>query len=146
MAALLQDPDRPHRLPSGSAVGHVGPERGPRPAPCPGHAGGRGRNRVVDRPLPAAVLVLALILFGGSLVDAAAGVEGEPPRVKPGPAEVVPDAAGSVQVVQPGQTYWVIAEGLDGTGDIRARVDALQEANQARPLRAGDLLVVPALE
>lgn len=146
MAALLQDADRSQRSPSGSALGCDRPRRGPGPAPRPGHAGGRGRRRVVDHPLTAAVLVLALVLFGGSLVDAVAGVEGEPPRVRSGPAVLVPGAAGRVQVVRPGQTYWAIAEGLDGTGDIRARVDALQEANQGRPLRAGDLLVVPALE
>jgi hypothetical protein len=47
--------------------------------------------------------------------------------------------------VQPGETYWSIAQGLDPPGDLRPTVDALTAANGHRALRSGDRIVVPAI-
>ena len=97
------------------------------------------------RPVFAAVLLMALLLVGGSIVDAVAPVAG------PESAELYASLALSSSerrehVAQPGETYWSIAEALGGAADIRARVDALQAANGGRPLRAGDRLILPMPE
>lgn len=105
----------------------------------------RGTHRVLDRPVAAAIAVLAFALFGGSIVDAAGAVVGGEAPVESQVAAAGPAVEGGVHLVQPGQTYWSIADALGGSGDIRIRVDALQAANHERVLRAGDRLVVPAL-
>jgi hypothetical protein len=49
----------------------------------------------------------------------------------------------TVHVVQPGDTYWSIAESVAHDGDLRTFVDALVDANGGRPLVAGDRIEVP---
>lgn len=99
------------------------------------------------RPALAVVAVVALTAVGGALADAAAGAAGARAGARPAAAaegSPAPTAVGGpIHVVQPGQTYWSIAKGQGGSGDIRARVDALVEANGGRPLEAGDRLVLP---
>jgi hypothetical protein len=92
------------------------------------------------------MVVVVLVLFGGSIVDAVAGAAVEGAQVEQPAAAVGPKVEAGMHLVQPGQTYWSIAEALPGSDDIRARVDALQVANHGRILRSGDRLVVPALE
>lgn len=131
------------------------------------HEGRRGPARPQDRPdlrvvtrgegenagwparaVLAAVVVVALLAVGGSLADAAGRIGvGDRSTAPAGPAvpstRAFASGAGVVHVVQPGQTYWSIAEELGGPGDIRTRVAALEEANDGRLLRAGDRLVLP---
>jgi hypothetical protein len=93
----------------------------------------------------AAVAVLLL-----ALAFAAVGVTGVVRHFSgssagsPGPAGGPLLVSSGVHVVQPGETYWSIADDLDRGDDTRATVDALVEANAGRPLRAGDRLVLPA--
>jgi nucleoid-associated protein YgaU len=48
-------------------------------------------------------------------------------------------------VVRPGDTLWSIATSLDGESDVRAVVDAIQEANglDGTALVPGQVLVLP---
>lgn len=107
-------------------------------------ATGRGVQRRPRRPLVAAFAVLVLFLTGGSIVDVAAGTVTTPVPGAAASAVSLPPVADGRYLVRTGQTYWSIAEELNGSGDIRARVDALQAANGGRVLRAGDRLVVPS--
>jgi hypothetical protein len=146
MAALVTDRLRSTRRPTGPAASQYRPQRRRETVQLHPPVTSRALRHRLDRPVAAAVVVLAFLLLGGSIVDAAAGVVGEETSaapLAPAPALMV---EGHVQLVRPGQTYWSIAESLGGSGDIRERVDALQAANEGRVLRAGDRLVVPALE
>lgn len=58
-------------------------------------------------------------------------------------AEPVPPAPAVVHLVQPGETYWSIAVGLEPEGDVRELVDRLVAGNDGRVLRAGDRLLLP---
>lgn len=104
------------------------------PAPV---AGGAVRGR---RPLAAAVAVVGLLVLGSWLADAVA-----PGSVAPVSASIPRQGLASTTasyIVQPGDTYWFIAEALARPGDIRDRVDALELANGGRLLRAGDRLAI----
>ena len=60
-------------------------------------------------------------------------------------ADPAPDGTTTV-VVQPGDTLWQVARGLDTTADPRATIDAIVELNDLRSgadIAAGDVLVVP---
>ena len=46
-------------------------------------------------------------------------------------------------VVEAGETYWSIAAEVHERGDLRVTVDALVDANGARPLRPGDVIELP---
>ena len=98
------------------------------------------------RPVFAAMLVMALLVVGGSIVDAVAPVAGRPQSDELSPSLALSTSERREHVVQPGETYWSIAEALGGGADIRDRVDALQAANGGRPLRAGDRLTLPVPE
>jgi hypothetical protein len=105
-----------------------------------------GTRRQPGHPLVAAVALLVLVLAGGSIVDVVAGVvsrHAPVARAAPVHAVATAEVEDGGYLVRPGQTYWSIAEALPGSGDIRARVDALQAANDGKVLHAGDRLVVP---
>lgn len=88
------------------------------------------RRRRLVALVAALVVVVALVVGAGSLLGAPASA-GEP-------------AAGRVtHLVQPGETYWSIAAGLEHEGDLRVFVDRLVEANGGRTLVAGDRIEVP---
>ncbi|MBW3548273.1 MAG: LysM peptidoglycan-binding domain-containing protein [Actinobacteria bacterium] len=93
-------------------------------------------------PVAAVVALLALMVLGWPLAGLVGGATTAAEGSRPSPAPVAM-AAGSVHVVQPGETYWSIARGLGGPGDVRPTVDALMAANGERPLVAGDRLLVP---
>lgn len=60
------------------------------------------------------------------------------------PAAAGAPASGRItHVVQPGDTYWSIAAGLEHDGDLRVLVDRLVDANGGRALVAGDRVEVP---
>lgn len=115
----------------------------PRRVLAGGHVAGR---RVAAHhqgaPVGAVVALLALLAVGGPLAGLVAGTATGPETSRPAPAPAPGPAGGSVHVVQPGETYWSIAEGAGSPGDLRPRVDALMAANGGRLLRAGDRLVV----
>jgi LysM repeat protein len=52
-------------------------------------------------------------------------------------------AAGSVYIVQPGDTLWTLARRAQPTGDLRPLVGRLADARDGRPLQAGQRLVLP---
>ncbi len=91
-------------------------------------------------PVAAVVALLALLVLGSPLAGLVGGAT--TPAEGSSPSRV-PAAASSVHVVQPGDTYWSIAQRRGGPGDVRSTVDALMAANDERPLAAGDRIVVP---
>jgi hypothetical protein len=52
-------------------------------------------------------------------------------------------AAGAVHVVQPGDTLWTLARRAQPTGDVRPLVGRLAAAQDGRPLRPGQRIVLP---
>jgi Tfp pilus assembly protein FimV len=104
-----------------------------------------------------AVLVLLTIALAWGAVRAAAALGGDPASVherRPGPvaaeavdgplASVAPPAAAPTYLVEPGDTLWSIARGLQPEGDIRPLVRSLVDANGGAELSVGQRLVVPA--
>ncbi|MEY2476629.1 MAG: hypothetical protein QOG87_1944 [Actinomycetota bacterium] len=84
------------------------------------------------------VLVLALQLA----VHTASAWLGDGSLAVPEPASGAA-AAGSVYVVQPGDTLWTLARRAQPTGDLRPLVGRLADARDGRPLQAGQRLVLP---
>jgi hypothetical protein len=111
----------------------------------PARAGAGHHERA---PVAAVVVLLALVVLGWPLAGLVGGTGASAEAQSSWPA---PPAAqgevdqGEVHVVQPGETYWSIAQGLDPPGDLRPTVDALTAANGHRALRSGDRIVVPAI-
>jgi Tfp pilus assembly protein FimV len=50
---------------------------------------------------------------------------------------------GRVVLVQPGDTLWSIARGLQPTGDVRPLIDRIAELNGGHSLIAGQTLMLP---
>lgn len=105
-----------------------------------GAAGSRGTATGERAPVAAVVAVVALLVLGWPLAGLVGGTGASAATSSP------PRDQGSVHLVQPGETYWSIAEGLGHPGDLRPTVDALAAANAHRPLRAGDRIIVPAID
>lgn len=107
----------------------------------------RGPRRQRRRPVLALISVVGLTMAGGSVADAVVGLLLQGAAIGAAAApDGGPSIEGPVHVVQPGETYWSIAEALGGSGDVRARVDALEAANGGQLLRAGDRLAVSVFE
>ena len=98
------------------------------------------------RPVLAMLMVVGLILVGGPVVETVDSLVGGSAPAEPFPSEKATVIEGPAHVVQPGETYWSIAEAVGGEGDIRARVDALEAANGGRSLQAGDRVAVPVVD
>ena len=144
MAALVHDRSRsdrarvePPQREDSRRLGAVGPASAPSTTAC-------RREEERRRPILAMLVVVGLILVGGPVVETVASLAGGSPRAESSPpAGTATVIGGRVHVVQPGETYWSIAEAVGGEGDIRALVDVLEEANGGRYLQAGDRLAVP---
>ena len=108
-------------------------------------------------PILAGLAVVVLLVAGGPAADAVAhlgaplhpamperGDTGTTGTTRVADGALSPATGDEVRVVQPGETYWSIVEGLGVPGDLRQQVDTLVAANGGRPLDAGDALVVPA--
>ena len=146
MAALVHDRSRSDR------AWVEPPERddfrrlqGIRPTSAPSATACR-REEDRRRPVMAMLVVVGLILAGGPVVDTVASLAGGSAPAETSPSGRATVIEGRAHVVQPGETYWSIAEAVGGEGDIRALVDALEDANGGRSLQAGDRLAVPVLD
>ncbi len=136
--------------PAGTSAGGAGAgdAKGSRPRAmvavpaCREAVGPRATGHDQRAPVAAVVALLALLMLGWPLAGLVGGATTTAEASGPSPVPVAA-AAGSVHVVQPGDTYWSIARGLRGPGDVRPTVDALMAANGERPLVAGDRLLVP---
>lgn len=84
---------------------------------------------------------LAAVVLAG-LVLAVALAIGAAMLARPATAGSLPEGRRTV-LVEPGDTYWSIAEGIHERGDLRVTVDALIEANGARALFPGDRIELP---
>jgi hypothetical protein len=99
-----------------------------------------------------AVLVLATSALAGGVgavgyISSLVGPDGAPVPIDARPAAepAGPAAAdGGVYVVQPGDTYWSIAEAMAPDEDPRPVVDRLREATGDDVLQAGERLVLDA--
>jgi len=107
--------------------------------------GGRAPARVAQqavyrrRRLMAALAVLVLAATAFLLVNAV--VTRTAGDGTPNP--VAGTSAAAVHVVQPGDTLWSIASGLDANVDVRLVVDQLGDLNGRAPLVVGQRLVLP---
>lgn len=99
------------------------------------------RRRVVALFLAVAFVVVAMTGVRAVLLPSTGSDGGRPLSATPAPG---PAAAGTDTVlVQPGETLWDIARGLQPTGDVRALVDELAARNGGATLEAGQTIVLP---
>ena len=146
MAALVHDRVRSDRAwPEPPGRDDARRSRDLDPGIGPGTTGCRPEEQR-RHPVVALLVVVGLLLAGGPLVDNVASLAGGSAPGGSSPSGEPTVVEGRVHVVQPGDTYWSIAEAVGGRGDIRARVAALEEANGGRSLQAGDRLAVPVLD
>ena len=100
------------------------------------------RRRVV-----AACLLMGLVwlIFAGTQFLLGQGKDLQPPAVQTVVESAAGDALaiGRVVIVQPGDTLWSIARGLQPTGDIRPFVDRIADLNGGHSLTAGQTLQLP---
>jgi len=88
----------------------------------------------------AAVVVLALFASVQALASAAGLVARPAPATSVAPAPAA--GAGTVHVVQPGDTVWSIARAESPDGDVRATVDRIVARNGGPVLQVGQRLVL----
>jgi nucleoid-associated protein YgaU len=108
----------------------------PRPVPCErSYEGGLHGSRLTRRGRLVVTAVWVLLAAVAALGMLRPGLAADP----------APDGTTTV-VVQPGDTLWQLARGLDTTADPRTTIDAIVELNDLRSgadIAAGDVLVVP---
>jgi nucleoid-associated protein YgaU len=107
------------------------PGTGSRPRCRPTAAAIRRRRLVVA--LAAVTVVLMAKAWTGAHDSA----------VHPVPAQQMIPASERSHVVQPGDTLWKIARGLEQRGDVRPVVDRLAKGRQGQALRVGERIVLP---
>lgn len=145
MAALVHDRLKSEGTLAGRRDDHGAEHPQAAPAGSGAAAGGRTEERR-RRPVLATIVVVGLMVAGGPVAGAVSSLAGGPAPTTSGATRNEFVVEGRMHVVQPGETYWSVAEELGGEGDIRARVDALEAANDGRSLQAGDRLAVPVLD
>jgi hypothetical protein len=135
-AVIVPSSSPPHRL-----VDARRPEAGPELRLLPGGRAGAPPARVYLRRRVAVALAscTVVVILWLAVTGAAALLRGP---VVATPNDAVPVAgapldSASSYVVQPGDTLWTIARGLDPEGDIRALVDELAERAGGASLDAG---------
>ena len=94
----------------------------------------RRRRLIALAALVVFVLVLQLAVHTASAWLGSGSLAAPEPR---------PAAAGSVYVVQPGDTLWTLARRAQPNGDLRPLVGRLAAAHDGRPLQAGQRIVLP---
>lgn len=101
----------------------------------PGHRPPFVARRRRVRALLAGGLAVVGLAVGAARVEAAfGGVPASVPERRPGPV---------TYLVQPGDTLWSIARGLQPSGDVRPLVRKLVRANGGAELEVGQLLALP---
>jgi nucleoid-associated protein YgaU len=118
----------------------------PGPVARPAATYRRRRALAVAAVVLAVALAIAGVRVGAWVLTAAGGVDGAGAAPAAGTAPAVARAIPIGQrlvVVQPGDTMWSIARRVDPTGDPRATVDRLIEANGTVALQPGQRLVLP---
>ncbi|MDP8937285.1 MAG: LysM peptidoglycan-binding domain-containing protein [Actinomycetota bacterium] len=113
----------------------------PRPAPSPATRRRRAAPSELTyrrRRTAAAGIVVALVMAVQGLL-AVVGGAGAPERSA---APVAPDRF-STYVVQPGDTLWTIARGIDPDGDPRPLVDRLVAERGTAVLHVGERIALP---
>lgn len=95
----------------------------------------RYRRRRLAVVVVTALVVTAVLLLANAAVARNAGGGT--------PTTVAGASASSIHIVQPGDTLWSIARGLDSTGDVRLVVDRLVDLNGGAPLVVGQRLQLP---
>lgn len=104
-------------------------------------AGSARPSRASFRRRRAVAALTAAVLLGAG---AALVVPGEVSLASPGtPAAPLVPAARTTYVVQPGDTLWQIARGMQPSGDVRPLVQRLGAARAGAPLRVGERLALP---
>jgi LysM repeat protein len=100
------------------------------------------RRRVVAASL---LMGLLWLIFAGTQFLPGQGKDLQPPAVQTVVESAAGDALaiGRVVIVQPGDTLWSIARGLQPTGDIRPFVDRIAALNGGHSLTAGQTLQLP---
>lgn len=93
------------------------------------------------RRLIALAAMVVLVLFLQLAVHTASAWLGSGSLAAPEPRPAA--AAGSVYVVQPGDTLWTLARRAQPTGDLRPLVGRLAAAQDGQPLQAGQRIVLP---
>ena len=98
----------------------------------------RRRRRVYWRRRAVVLVAVVLVVLAAR---AALGVFGGGPLTTSGaPAG---RGAAAVYVVQPGDTFWTIANRVHPEGDVRAFVDRLAATHGSKPLQPGERLALP---
>ncbi len=98
-------------------------------------------TRLRRRRLVALVAAVAIVAAIAGVVRVAVAMSDVPQSTEPEPIDVGPvPEAGTVYIVQPGDTLWSIAEAIAPESDPRPVVDALRDANGGPTLHAGDRL------
>ena len=106
-----------------------------------GRAPARLARQAVYRRRRFAALVLVTLVVLGALLLANAVVARTAGGGNPYP--VAGTSSPLLHVVQPGDTLWSIARGLDPDGDVRLTVDRLVDLNGGAPLSVGQRLELP---
>ena len=130
MVAVLTTSPLHHRLPAVSVAGRVAA----RPVPLATYR----RRRAAGSLLVVVVLVATVFLLGGFGASSASDTVGAGVPA----ASVSGGDAGTVHVVQPGDTVWSIARRLQPDGDVRGLVDRIVARNGGATVTAGQRLVL----
>ena len=131
MAAVMTTP----RIELEPAVTRTVRRVAPRPVARCGH---RPPAAIYWRRRAVALLVLAVVVLAARAV---LGVLGGGPLTTSGAPAGRSGAA--TYVVQPGDTFWTIADRVHPDGDVRGFVDRLSAAHGGRPLQPGERLALP---
>src|SRR5436305_7130849 len=126
-----------------AAIAYPNPDRHGGPAPrhlrlVPPPARRHPRRAVYWRRR---VLAVVVIVIAVAAARAALGALGTSPLAASGAPAGRGQAA--VYVVQPGDTFWTIANRVHPSGDLRVFVDRLAAAHGGAPLQPGERLALP---
>lgn len=128
MVAVIQSRPTAVELPGGAAV-TVSRPRGP------GAVSQRTYRR--RRAAAAGVVVAALVVVQGLLSLAGGGLAPERPQAP------IASEGFATYVVQPGDTFWSIARGIDPERDPRPLVDRMVAEHGTAVLHAGERIALP---
>lgn len=141
-------------IPSTTDTGHDtrsahGLDGGPRWTPRVITGGGDGPSGTTSPRLSGAVywrrrlaVGLLFVVLGAGLWTIATWMTNSSVGVAPVGADRSAPATQEIHVVQPGETLWSIATGIDPDGDVRATVDRLADLNGGAAISVGQRLII----